>query len=283
MNFVAIDFETANPDLASICQVGAVTFRNGGVSDAWHTLINPEDYFSPINVCIHGIEESMVQDAPTFLEIFEHFKHILTGKIIVHHTHFDRVALNRVIEKYRLPEIDFKSLDSARVVRRSWPEFSWKGYGLENVASSLNIQFNPHVAVEDARAAGEILVKAIDKTGISIEDWLIRVNKPIDPSCTGKITRNGNPEGPLAGEVLAFTGALSMPRRQAADIAALAGCDVAASVTKRTTILVIGDQDIRKLVGHDKSSKHRKAEKLISKGQPIRIIGENDFLKVLEQ
>jgi DNA polymerase III subunit epsilon len=68
-----------------------------------------------------------------------------------------------------------------------------------------------------------------------------------------------------------------MPRREAADLAATAGCEVAASVTKTTTLLIVGDQDIRKLAGHEKSSKYRKAERLIEKGQSIRILRETDF------
>jgi len=43
--FVAIDFETANADLASICQVGVVTFEEGRVVESWGSLINPLDYF----------------------------------------------------------------------------------------------------------------------------------------------------------------------------------------------------------------------------------------------
>ena len=54
-------------------------------------------------------------------------------------------------------------------------------------------------------------------------------------------------------------------------------------VTRDTTILVVGDQDIRVLAGHDKSSKHRKAEKLIREGYSIRIIGESDFLLTIER
>ncbi len=33
MNFVAIDVETANADMASICQIGLVKFENGILSD----------------------------------------------------------------------------------------------------------------------------------------------------------------------------------------------------------------------------------------------------------
>ena len=76
---------------------------------------------------------------------------------------------------------------------------------------------------------------------------------------------------------MVFTGALEIPRREAADLAASIGCSVASGVNKKTTILVIGDQDISKLAGKDKSSKHLKAEQIISKGQKIRIIKESDF------
>ncbi len=48
-------------------------------------------------------------------------------------------------------------------------------------------------------------------------------------------------------------------------------------VTKHTTLLVVGDQDLRKLNGQEKISKHRKAEQLIAKGQALRILGESDF------
>jgi DNA polymerase-3 subunit epsilon len=64
-------------------------------------------------------------------------------------------------------------------------------------------------------------------------------------------------------------------------MAAQAGSNVRESVSRETTILVVGDQDIRKLLGHEKSSKHRRAESLIQGGQPIRIIGEGDFLKIV--
>lgn len=224
MNFVAIDFETANPDLASICQIGVVKFQDSNISETWKTLVDPEDYFYPINVSIHGIDEEMVQDAPKFPEVFDHLKNILTEQIVVHHTHFDIVALNKAIEKYQLSRLDCKFLDTARVVRRTWSQFSWSGYGLDNVSKTLNIQFKHHVADEDARAAGEILLRAMNETGMNIEDWLIRVNKPIDPSkYSNRITRKGNPDGPLAGEILVFTGALSMPRREATDLAAVNG------------------------------------------------------------
>ena len=141
----------------------------------------------------------------------------------------------------------------------------------------IGYKFNHHDALEDAKAAGHVLLEAIARTGLAIDSWLVRVKQPIDPTLTDRIERAGNPDGLLAGEVMVFTGALTLPRRMAVDLAAGVGCEVDAGFTKHTTILVVGDQDIQRLHGHEKSSKHRKAEALMSRGQPIRILRETDF------
>ncbi len=283
MNFVVIDVETANPDFSSICQVGLAEFRNGTLFESWGSFVNPEDYFDQMNIAVHGIDANMVRQAPKWPAIHHQLSRWLQDKIVVSHTAFDRVALARACSKNGVMPYESTWLDTARVVRRAWPEFSQRGYGLANVTKHFGITFKHHDAVEDARAAGEILLLAMTATGLSVEQWLDRVAKPISPqgSGSGNITKAGNADGPLFGEHLVFTGALTMPRREAAEAAALVGCEVEAGVTKHTTVLVVGDQDIRQLAGHEKSSKHRKAEDLMKKGQQIRIIGESDFRRLL--
>jgi len=276
MQFVAIDLETANPDLSSICQIGIVCFDNGSITATWQRLVNPEDYFDPWNVSIHGIAEDAVADAPTLPDIFCDLQKFLSDQTVVCHTAFDRVALSRATDKYGLPGIACTWLDSAKVVRRAWPKFARSGYGLRNISETLGIVFEHHVAQEDARAAGEVILRAIADTGITVSEWLKRVTQPISFDAS-KISHEGNPEGPLVGYVAVFTGALCLPRWEAAKLAANAGCSVTDSVNKATTLLIVGDQDIRKLAGHKKSSKHRKAEDLISKGHQIRILSESDF------
>ena len=280
MDFVAIDVETANADIASICQIGIVAFENGSVKESWQSLVNPEDYFENINTSIHGIDERAVEGAPTFPRIYGSVRKLLADAVVASHTPFDRVAVARVIEKYDLEYCDCAWLDTARVARRAWPEFSQRGYGLANVARKLGISFVAHNAEEDARAAGEILAYAMRETGMAISEWLDRVRKPINPSATS-IATDGNPEGHLYGEVVVFTGALTIPRRLAAQMAADAGCKVVSSVGESATLLVIGDQDIRRLAGQEKSSKHRRAEELMARGQAIRILGESDFSRLV--
>ncbi|MBI3775177.1 MAG: transposase [Gammaproteobacteria bacterium] len=281
MSFVVIDVETANPDFASICQVGLAEFRDGKFFGSWETLVNPEDYFDEMNIAVHGIEEHMVRQAPKWSAVHEQLSLWLRNRIVASHTAFDRTALARACSKNGLQPHECRWLDTARVVRRAWPEFSQKGYGLANVTKHFGIKFQHHDAKEDARAAGEILLHAVEATGLSVEQWLERSEQPISMLDSVSIARAANVDGPLFGEMLVFTGALSMPRREAADAASAAGCEVETGVTKHTTVLVVGDQDIYRLAGHEKSSKHRKAEDLMKKGQQIRIIGESDFQRLL--
>ena len=68
MEFLALDVETANADMASICQIGIARFRNGAIVNEWETYVDPEDYFDGINISIHGIDEGKIRGAPTFPE-----------------------------------------------------------------------------------------------------------------------------------------------------------------------------------------------------------------------
>ena len=280
MEFVAIDVETANADMSSICQIGIAWFSEGRLVEEWKTYIDPEDYFDGINISIHGINEATVEGAPVISAVSSEIYRFLDNHVAVCHTHFDRVAVQQAFQGYGLRPPSCMWLDSARVARRAWEEFAWGGYGLGNVCHCLGYDFTPHDALEDAKAAAYILNAAIHKTGLDVEGWLKRIHQPIDPLRSGSrqaIKRDGNPEGSLYGEVLVFTGVLEIPRREAADMAALIGCQVDPGVTKKTTILVVGDQDIKRLAGYEKSSKRRKAEDLISQGQSIRILRETDF------
>lgn len=281
MQFVAIDVETANADLASICQVGAAIFQDGKHVGSWMSLVDPEDEFSAFNMAVHGIDEQDVKGAPTWPDVAGHLRELLTGSIVACHTPFDRTSTTRACKKYQLEEFDCRWLDTARVVRRAWPElFAAAGYGLRDVACFLGLKFEHHDALEDARAAGLALCRASAHTGLSLEDWLDRVRRPIYPD-VDTIKRKGDRDGVLFGNVAVFTGSLSITRREAADLAVRAGCDVDVSVTQKTTLLIVGDQDITRLAGKQKSSKHIKAERLINQGYQIRILRESDFQDII--
>lgn len=91
-----------------------------------------------------------------------------------------------------------------------------------------------------------------------------------------------NPDGPLAGEVVIFTGTWSIRRADAAARAPAVGGDVRDRVTTATTILVVGQQNLTRLGGYAKSLKQQTAEELIPHGAEIAILSETDFAHVAE-
>ena len=276
MDFVAIDVETANPDMSSICQIGLAFFRDGEFHSGWKSYVDPRTWFSPFNVRIHGIDEGKVSGAPTLREIEEPLRLHLEGEVVVCHTRFDRVAMHQAFGLHALPPLTCRWIDSAGVARRTWSQFSQRGYGLSSLCDFLGYEFQHHDALEDAKAAGHVLLAAIETSGLSLEGLLTGI-----VCYSPRHARDGNSNGPLTGEVVVFTGALMIPRREAAELASEAGCQVADNVTAKTTLLVVGDQDVARLAGHDKSSKHRKAESLMAEGHPIRILRESDFAELV--
>ncbi|MEM6650260.1 MAG: exonuclease domain-containing protein [Pseudomonadota bacterium] len=281
MRFTAIDVETANSKLNSICQLGVAVFENEKLIDQWEQLVDPEDYFDGMNMAIHGIHEEDIVGAPTFQQLQHELKARLNG-VVVSHTHFDRTAIRQACEKYEFTPPTCTWLDSARVARRAWEKFSKSGYGLKNVCDEIGYEFQHHNALEDAKAAGAVVIEACRKTGCDIDEWLLRLEKRSrSRSSSKKVDRDANPDGHLFGETILFTGALHFPRAKAADMAAEAGCTVVSGFSKKVTVLCVGDQDVERLAGHNKSSKHRKAEEAIAAGLPVRIIRETDFIAMV--
>ena len=173
LTFNAIDVETANADPSSICQIGIVRIRAGAIKEQLLFLVNPEQRFNPANVRLHGIDDDAVKDSPTLPQVAAQLRAMLDGTVLVSHTAFDRVALDGAMHGYGLEAIRADWLDSAMIARSAWPErYRPRGASLARVAGDLGIAFRHHDAVEDARAAGEIVLRACQHTGLDIDGWL---------------------------------------------------------------------------------------------------------------
>jgi len=285
MEFVAIDVETANSDMASICQIGLAKFSNGKLVEEWCSLIDPEDYFDSMNICIHGIDEECVVGKPTFPEIIETLKHYLGCSICVSHMPFDQTAINKAFLKYGIEPLALYWMDSAKVARRTWSDVAAKGYGLANLCNKIGYSFRHHDALEDAKAAGHVLLAAINESNMNLEGWKQRIKQPIGSTNLTKgaaIQREGNPEGALFGEVAVITGSFERSQMELSKLAADIGCNVTSGVTKKTTVLIVGDRDVGRYGGKEKSGKLQKAEQLVANGQRIRILMESDFMELVK-
>ncbi|OXU14550.1 3'-5' exonuclease [Sedimentisphaera salicampi] len=162
MNFVAIDFETANESRDSACAVGLVRVENSKVVSKVCRLINPDTYFSSYNIAVHGITESDVVNEPTFDEVWEELKPALAGAnfFVAHNAPFDKSVLTRCCEKYNmeLPQKEF--VCTVQVARKLW---DIRPATLPDVCDRLNIELNHHEALSDANACAEIMIAAIQE------------------------------------------------------------------------------------------------------------------------
>lgn len=281
MRFIAIDVETANYDCTSICEIGWAKVKDGALIEKGTSLINPNTYFEYINTQKHGLTEEDVSGAPKFRKIWDLFIDLAEDYTITSHGPFDRTAVYRLLDKRGLTRPANPWLDIMRIIRRAWPEkFGDRGYGLANVCSSLGIPLlNHHRAGPDSLAAAQILIHTLTFTGWTIEDAIARAEARMTP----KYYYAGQPiqDGPLTGHIVVFTGALSIMRGEAAEIARSLGATVGTGVTRKTTLLVVGNGESVERPEFLKTGKHLKAELLVSKGKAsIQIISESDFVEI---
>lgn len=122
MRFVAVEVETANPNMSSICQIGLVQFEDGQETRCESMLVDPQTWFDPYNVNVHGIDEAVVRGAATFPQLQDRLHDWTANQVVVCHTHFDRVALHQACTAATKSPLACTWLDSARVTRRTWPQ-----------------------------------------------------------------------------------------------------------------------------------------------------------------
>jgi DNA polymerase-3 subunit epsilon len=264
-DFVVIDVETACSRVSSICQVGIVGFRDGREIFEYETLIDPRDEFHAFNTRIHGIAEHHVAGKPTFADVHGVVHGHLSGRTTVAHSYFDKGALAAACRIHDRPVIETVWLDSVRVAQRAWPDLASHRLGL--LAQYLGITHKHHDALSDARAAGWVIVKAIDHTGIALDEWLAPPRKP------GPAPRPA-PTGPLSGERIAILGE---PRDGplAHRIAALGGRIVSAVGNTTSALVIAGRAPFAYSVRN--SGAFRRAEQYRRLGGTIRIVSEHDL------
>lgn len=158
--FVALDVETANYDRATICQIGVACVRPDNSIETWATYVDPRTSTWAFTG-LHGISQTTVRGAPTFIEALSMFELLLGGVTIYQHSGFDRSAFRAACTASTRDEPDWIWQNSVTVARRAWPELKGRGgHGLASLKKHLGLSFDHHDAGEDARAAAEVVLHA---------------------------------------------------------------------------------------------------------------------------
>lgn len=303
MDFVAFDVETANRGRGSICAIGYAVVSGWQVVDSGAWLVNPGPVeFDPWNVRIHGIRPDDVRSAPPIPVAIERLTELIGDRVAVaHNASFDVGAIREATLLGECPTFDY--VDTLVMVRR---ELALISYRLPIVAEALGVPLvRHHAAADDATATAGIAMKLGERqqagTITELADKLMvqvgrlapwdqgnRSSRAIRQSQSAK-GHAGTPEPnqdadedhPLYGKVMVFTGALSVPREQAWEMAASVGAIPEVNVTKRTNILVIGSNFVGDNLADFGTGKAQKALMLLEKGQAIEVMNEREFIDAL--
>ncbi|MGX7387556.1 3'-5' exonuclease [Carnobacterium divergens] len=159
MNFVALDFETANHERHSACSVALTVVRNSQIVDNYYTLIKPETLFFWRNVQVHGIHERDVANAPNFAKVWDDMKPCFKENklIVAHNLPFDQGVLNGCLDYYEIERPHFQTLCTVQSSRRLLTELP--NHKLNTVCDHFGINLeNHHHALDDSNACATILL-----------------------------------------------------------------------------------------------------------------------------
>ncbi|MCY0905390.1 exonuclease domain-containing protein [Arthrobacter sp. H14-L1] len=322
LEFTAIDFETANGFRGSPCSVGLSKVRDGKIVEEASWLMRPpqgHDYFEQRNVQIHGLTAAQVASSPRFGELFAEIGGFIGSDVLVaHNASFDMGVIRSALEVSELPGPAF---DYACTVLLSRQSYALPSYSLPFVAEAAGVPLlNHHDAVDDARACAGIMVDiaarhdagsiaelfAILKLQLPrAEAYLPGLNEiskatrtalkrlaeaPRTSGWQGWPEEGPNPEAnqradphhPLFGQMVVFTGTLQLARSTAKERAAGFGAQPASAVTKKTTVLVVGDGFVAADLRNGRLTvKARKVLDLHDRGQNIEVLSEGEFMQMI--
>lgn len=303
INFIAIDLETATAARSSICQIGITEVINGVPQSSVSWLVQPErNEYDNINISIHGITPEDTKDSPSFPEVWKEVLPYLQNKIVVaHNTSFDMYALKSAFDKWGIEYPTFDYFCTLRIAK-----YILKGYysySLDVILNHLKIDFGVHhKADSDSLGCALLLLKCLEMDGSTLEELEAKykfhrgkfapdtflshlaIEKPYgsygDFIKSLQINPNTVDEGNyFFGKSVCFTGTCQYGNRKTLlqKVADVGGIPTD-SVTSKTDVLVVGQQDYKIVGDSGMSSKQKKALQLLENGKDIEVLSEIEFL-----
>lgn len=178
LDYIVIDFETANWSRNSACSVGLVRFINGQETDSISALIKPPTGFfiKEWTDTIHGISYDDVRDKPYFPEIWKEQVMPFIEKtpdlpLVAHNATFDMSVIKGCCQHYEMAIPNIRYFDSLPIARRTWPDLS--SHKLTMLGEYFGIQYKAHDALEDSRTCGKVVSLSADKWGAGSVEELV--------------------------------------------------------------------------------------------------------------
>lgn len=278
-NTVILDTETTG--LANDDEVIEIAVIDTQGSVLLNTLVKPTKPMSANNEAsrIHGITNTDLSNAPSWCEVQEQLLNVISGKhVLIYNAAFDTRLMNQTAYLNDYYEVEYSRAVCLMKLYSQWFARFHGGdiktrHKLVDAAAFCGVAVkNAHRALDDCLISLGVL-QYMQSNCEEIQNYTER---------TQRIKTEANPNGHLYGETVVITGDLSLPRAEIQQLAADAGCRCTASVSPKTTILVLGEANLSAIKG-TMSSKEQRARELQAQGNPIRILTEQEFMTLLNQ
>ena len=155
--FIAIDFETANLEMASACALGIVVVDDLKIAEEFYTLIKPPmENFKFTH--IHGITWDDVKDKMTFNELWPGIQNYFGNIdfVAAHNAGFDRTVLKGCCSHYNINIPDVKYKCTWQLSRKM---LKLESNALDKVSAHFGIELDHHNALSDALACAKIMIQ----------------------------------------------------------------------------------------------------------------------------
>jgi len=161
-DFAAIDFETANGEMSSVCSVGVVIVRDGVITERFYSLIQPEpNYYSHANSRVHGLTYEDTANAEVFSKVWQKVIPLIDGlPLVAHNKGFDESCLKAAFKTYRMDYPDYIFYCTLAASRRQLKHLP--NHQLHTIAEDCGyILANHHHALADAEACAEVALQLL--------------------------------------------------------------------------------------------------------------------------
>lgn len=150
--------------------IGIAIIEDGIITRKLYSLINPETSFDYFNTQLTGISEEMVQDKPSFPQIWNKIEPIMSSGILVaHNALFDMSVLKCCLQNYGITwKTHIPHLCTVQIGRRILPKISHR---LNSMCDYYDIELDHHHAGSDSLACVNILLKYIE-SGTDINQFI---------------------------------------------------------------------------------------------------------------
>ncbi len=291
------DIEVLNQDPASVCAIGIVELLDGQEVSSYYSLIQPKNMsFDSYRYRVHKIKiKSLLKEKP-FPEVWKEIKHYFEDKTVISHDiQGDMMNLRQALKQNQIPYPKLRMSCTNVIAHLIYPDLP--KYNLATISNLIGFNYTAHHALEDARACGNLLMYMINQRHFETLDNLHKFYRLdygemkenyyrniMSPDIAIQLTYlSDKTDAFLYHQSICFTGKLSIPKETLEEETKKVSAVSTHQVSTQTNYLVVGKKGYHRVRFGKENKKVQKALKLMKQGQDLKIIHENEFIKLLNE